>query len=65
MTDGNGESLVYSVPEAGRLLGLCRVTAYEMAKQGHIPTLKFGKRMVVPKKAIDDMLNAAGKPKEA
>jgi len=60
----NEESLVYSVPEAGRLLGLSRVTAYEMAKRGLLPTLKFGKSLRVPKKAIEDMLNSAGKAKE-
>ena len=60
----NEESLVYSVPEAGRLLGLSRVTAYEMAKQGKIPTLRFGKRMCVPKRAIAEMLESAGKAKE-
>jgi len=60
----NEESLVYSVPEAGRLLSLSRVTAYEMVKQGVIPVLRFGKRMVVPKKAIEDMLNSVGKAKE-
>ena len=60
----NDESLVYSVPQAGRLLNLSRVTSYEMVKQGKIPVLRFGKRMVVPKKAIEDMLNAAGKVKE-
>ena len=60
----NEESLVYSVPEAGRLLGLSRVTSYEMAKRGLLPTLKFGKSLRVPKKAIEDMLNAAGKVKE-
>ena len=60
----NDESLVYSVPQAGRLLNLSRVTSYEMVKQGKIPVLRFGKRMVVPKKAIEDMLNSAGKAKE-
>jgi len=60
----NEESLVYSVPQAGRLLGLSRVTSYEMVKQGKIPVLRFNKRMVVPKCAIAEMLESAGKAKE-
>jgi excisionase family DNA binding protein len=50
------DSLVYSVPEAGRLLGFSRVTAYELVKRGKIPVLRFGKCMRVPKKFIDELL---------
>jgi excisionase family DNA binding protein len=41
--------LVYSVPEAGRLLGLSRNAAYEAAKRGDIPTLRIGRLLLVPK----------------
>lgn len=44
-----GERLVYSVPEAGRLLGLSRNAAYEAARRGEIPTLRFGRLLRVPK----------------
>jgi excisionase family DNA binding protein len=40
---------VYTVPEAGRLLGLSRNGAYEAAKRGDIPTIRVGRRLVVPK----------------
>ena len=43
------DRLVYSVPEAGRLLGLSRNAAYEAAKRGDIPTLRFGRLLRVPK----------------
>ena len=43
------EPLVYSVPEAGRLLGLSRNAAYEAAKRGDIPTLRIGRLLLVPK----------------
>jgi excisionase family DNA binding protein len=46
------ERLVYSVPEAGRLLGLGRNAAYAAAKRGDIPTIRIGRRLVVPKAAF-------------
>jgi excisionase family DNA binding protein len=46
------ERLVYSVPEAGRLLGLSRNAAYAAAKRGDIRTIRIGRRLVVPKAAF-------------
>ena len=37
-----------SVPEAGQVLGLGRDAAYAAAGRGELPTLKFGRRVVVP-----------------
>src|SRR5437764_13081151 len=41
--------LVYSVPEAGRLLGLSRNAAYAAAQRGEIPVIRIGRRLLVPK----------------
>jgi len=46
------ESLVYDVPAAGRLLDLSRATACSLCAQGIIPTIRLGRRLVVPKIAI-------------
>ena len=54
------ESLVYDVPTAGKLLNLSRATAYSLAAQGVIPTIRFGKRIVVPKAALLALLGKAG-----
>ena len=43
------ERLVYTIPEAGRLLGLSRNSAYAAALRGDIPTLEIGRRRLVPK----------------
>jgi excisionase family DNA binding protein len=56
------EKLTFTVEEAGRLLGISRALAYEMARTGKLPTLRFGKRLVVPKKAVQDMLELAATP---
>jgi excisionase family DNA binding protein len=43
------ERLVYTVPEAGRLLGLSRNGAYAAAQRGEIPTIRIGRLLLVPK----------------
>ncbi|MFC2013402.1 helix-turn-helix domain-containing protein [Chloroflexota bacterium] len=58
------ESLVYDVPTAGKLLNLSRATAYSLAAQGIIPTIRFGKRLVVPRKSLEELLTSASKAKE-
>ena len=45
-----------SVPLAGEILGLSRNKAYEAAAKGEIPTLRFGKRLVVPTMPLRQML---------
>jgi excisionase family DNA binding protein len=51
------EKRVLTVPEAGRQLGLSRGASYEAAKRGELPTLRIGRRLLVPKPAFDRMLN--------
>jgi excisionase family DNA binding protein len=49
-----------TVPEAGaEYFGLSRGASYEAAKRGEIPTIKIGKLLRVPVRALEDMLNAA------
>ena len=43
-------------PEAGRILGLSKGSAYEAAKHGEIPTIRIGRRLVVPTAALRRML---------
>jgi Helix-turn-helix domain len=53
--------LTLSVPEAGRrYFGLCRNAAYEAAKRGEIPTVKVGRLLRVPIRALERMLDRAG-----
>jgi excisionase family DNA binding protein len=54
------ERLTYDVVEAGRLLGLGRNASYEAAKTGQIPTIRIGRRLLVPKAALERMLNTGG-----
>ncbi len=49
--------LTLTIEEAAKLLGIGRGLAYEMARTGQIPTVRFGRRMLVPKIALDRILN--------
>jgi len=56
------ERATYSVPEAARVLGVSRNTAYEAIKAGQIPALRIGRRIVVPRQEIDRLLSASPAP---
>lgn len=52
--------LTLSVPEAGRrYFGLCRVSAYAAAARGDIPTIRIGRLLRVPVRALEQMLDKA------
>lgn len=50
----------YSVPEAGRILGLGKNASYEAARRGEIPVLRFGRKLRVPRKALERLLMGEG-----
>ena len=54
------DRLTVTVSQAARILGISRGLAYQMAREGKIPTLRFGKRIVVPRKAIERLLQEPG-----
>ena len=54
-----GERLVWTVEEVGRLLGISRAHAYELVARGELPHLRLGRRVVVPKHAIETLLARA------
>jgi len=46
----------YTIRECAEILGVGISVMYESARQGKLPVLKFGRRLVVPKYAFDKML---------
>ena len=50
------ECRTLSVPEAAKALGIGRSAAYEAARTGQLPTIKIGKRILVPVVAFERML---------
>jgi excisionase family DNA binding protein len=58
-TPHDEDRLVWTVEEAGRLLGISRAHAYELVARGELPHLRLGRRVVVPKHAIELLLARA------
>ena len=48
--------LCITVPEAAEMLGISRNFAYELVKQKQLPVIKFGKRLLIPRVALEKML---------
>jgi Helix-turn-helix domain len=56
-------TLTMSVPAAGKkYFGLSRNGAYDAAKRGEIPTIKIGRLLRVPIRALEAMLDRASEP---
>ncbi len=47
----------YTIDEVARILGISRTTAYESVRRGEIPARRFGRRVVVPTRVIDELLD--------
>ena len=57
MNDDQTGRATLTVVEAARRLGIGRNQAYEAAKAGQIPSIKIGKRLLVPKVAFEKLLS--------
>jgi excisionase family DNA binding protein len=57
MDTQNIERRTYTVEEAGKILGLSRNTAYARATDGSLPTIRFGRLLLVPKAVLDRLLS--------
>ena len=51
--------LTVSVENAARILGISRGAAYSHARDGSLPTVRLGKRLLVPRAALDKLLTVA------
>jgi excisionase family DNA binding protein len=50
------DRLTYTVEELGQILGLGRSATYTALRKGVIPTIRIGRRFVIPKPAIEEWL---------
>ena len=56
----SSEKIILSVTETAYLLGLSRNATYQGVQSGAIPSIRVGKRILVPKAALDRMLEGGG-----
>lgn len=62
MTDRSTQALgnvrkTISVEDAGKQLGISRNAAYDAARRGDIPTIKIGRRLLVPQAVFERMID--------
>ena len=50
------EKLTLSIEEAAAAIGIGRNLCYSRAKAGQIPTIRIGRRLLVPRRALDKLL---------
>lgn len=48
--------LTLTVEEAAEALGIGRSLAYKMARDGRLPTVRLGRRLLVPVSRLEEML---------
>jgi excisionase family DNA binding protein len=56
------ERLTLTVEEAATMLGISRAFAYEAVNRGEIPCIRIGRRVLVPRSALDRMLSGTERP---
>lgn len=54
-----GEKLALSVTEAAKMLGISRNTAYAAIKDGDLPVIRLGRRVLIPVAALEKKLNVS------
>ena len=55
--------LTVTVQEAADLVGISRTLAYELIARGELPHLRLGRRILVPRRAIEELLHGdQGRP---
>lgn len=50
------EKLTLNIVEAAKLLGIGRNLCYDRVKTGEIPVIKIGRRFLVPRRALERLL---------
>ena len=59
MNPKDDECRTTTVPKAAKALGIGRNQGYEAARRGEIPTIKIGKRILMPTAALERLLQGA------
>jgi len=50
--------LTLSIDQTAEILGISRGLVYGLVARGELPSIRFGRRILVLKKAIDKLVNA-------
>lgn len=50
------EKLLVSVLECSEVLGIAKSHVYELVRQGQIPSIHFGRRVLIPRKCLEEYI---------
>jgi excisionase family DNA binding protein len=50
------DCLTITVEEAAEILGISRALAYSLVARQELPSLKLGRRVVIPRRALEHLL---------
>jgi excisionase family DNA binding protein len=59
MSTTNSNRVTMTVGETANVLGISRSSAYECVRLEAIPSIRLGRRIVVPRRAVDELLETA------
>jgi excisionase family DNA binding protein len=52
------ERRAFSIPESAASLGIPQSSLYKLVREGVVPAVKLGRRLVVPRDALDQLLRS-------
>jgi excisionase family DNA binding protein len=61
----NESPMLLRVPEVAATLGIARSLAYEMARDGRLPTVHIGKAVRVPRRRLEAWIEERARAEEA
>jgi excisionase family DNA binding protein len=56
---------VLTVHEVAKILRIGRISAYQAIERGEVPAIRIGRRILVPRMALEQVLNRFSTPKSA
>jgi excisionase family DNA binding protein len=54
--EDQGDRLVFTVEEAAYLLNISRALAYDLVARGEIPSIRLGRRIAIPRRQLEILL---------
>lgn len=64
MVTGGPDRIVFTVNEAREKLGISRGLMYEAIRRGQIPSIRVGRRILIPCAALQRLLEGTGTHRE-
>jgi excisionase family DNA binding protein len=55
------ERVTLTVEEAAAILGISRALGYELVRRHELPSLRFGRRIVIPRRALETLVEQAAR----